>query len=508
MRRLIVLLALAGCFERGHARAREDAGTAVVRDAAPGALEDVHAHVAPAGEPVRGATIAIALEAEPASLDPLVAADAISQRVLADVVEGLVCPAPRLGGAPQPCLATRWEESGDGRVWTFRLRAGTWHDGTAIDSADVVASLARARDGWLAGDVDDLQRVEPVGRDQVRLTFSVARGDRLVRLSHVPILPGGKVPKSGLPAGSGPLRLVAWRKGDAIELARGDGGRVIYKIGADRAHALRMLASGEVDVVVQVPADEAIGFAAAHPEVGTFAYRMPAYLAAIFDARRPALASPEARRALTALLDRTGIAARLLRTHAITGPFPEDDPGYDASIAPVPFDRALAARLLAGARPHLQVLVPQGSTTMAKVADIWASDARGVADLEVVTLPFADLLARLAAGDFDVALMSMSTAADVDLTSLLASTAPRDEAWCGLADPEIDRLLAAARDARTAAAGAEVRRALHRRIAELAPMAFIAPDVRLGLARTEVGGVDAAEQTMPHAAGLWKVAPR
>jgi peptide/nickel transport system substrate-binding protein len=504
VRRLILLVALAGCYERGGARPREDAGVAIA-DA--GVVGRWHADP-PRARAQDGATIAIALEAEPASLDPLVAADAISKRVLADVVEGLVCEGERIGDEPHACLAARWRVDLDGRRWTFELAPRTFHDGTPVRSADVAASYARARDGWLAGDLDDVVAIETPDERTVVITFDRARGDRLVRLAHVPVLPGGAVPASGLPVGTGPLRIVAWRRGDAIELAgQGAVARVVYEIAADRAHALRMLGAGEVDLVVQVPVAEALDFAKANDGVGAFTYRLPSYLAAIYNARRPALASVEQRRAITALLDREGIAARLLRTHTITGPFPEDDPGTDPTIAPVPFDRALAARLLRGAeRPHLQILVPQGSTTMAKVADIWASDARGIAELEVVTLPFGDLLARLAAGDFDVALLSMSTGPDLDLTSRLSSTAPREEAWCGLADRELDRLLQLARDAPEGPARMDTRRALHRRIAELAPMAFIAPDVRLGLARDAIGGVGGrGDRTMPRASTLWKV---
>lgn len=488
---LVALIALAGCSEKGRARPGD------------------HAHVEPAGPADLAATITIALESEPAALDVLAGADAVTQRVLmGDVYEGLVCPGPTLGAAPVPCLADRVEESDGGTRWTFHLRPARWHDGAPVRAADVAATFTAIRDtgSWLVGELDDLEAVETPADDTVVLRFREARPDRLASLARIPIVSGRAT------IGTGPLELTAWKRGDRIELERWDGywgtpsgaARVVYRI-VERAHALRMVGSGEIDVAVQLPVDDAVRFAAEHAAVGSFAYRLPAYLAAIYNARRPALATAEARRGVTALLDRDGIASRLLQTRTITGPFPETDPGHDPAVTAPPFDRELAARLLGTSPPRIEILVPQGSVTMAKVADIWSSDARGVADLVVVTVPFADLLDRLASGDFEIALMSMTTGPELDLAPRLASTAPRDDAWCGLADAELDRLLAEVKREPDPTARAALRRALHRRIAELQPMAFIAPDVRLGVARRDIGGLAGApEGAPPKAARLWR----
>ena len=51
---------------------------------------------------------------------------------------------------PRPQMVETWQTSGDGLVWTFRLRPGLkWHDGADVTAADCVASLRRwgARDG-------------------------------------------------------------------------------------------------------------------------------------------------------------------------------------------------------------------------------------------------------------------------------------------------------------------------------------------------------------------------
>jgi peptide/nickel transport system substrate-binding protein len=59
-----------------------------------------------------------------------------------------------------PSLATEWEMSGEGRVWTFRLRDGVaFHDGRRLGSKDVAFSIARVLDPRNGSNV--LGNVEP-----------------------------------------------------------------------------------------------------------------------------------------------------------------------------------------------------------------------------------------------------------------------------------------------------------------------------------------------------------
>ncbi|MCK4711981.1 MAG: ABC transporter substrate-binding protein, partial [Marinosulfonomonas sp.] len=90
-------------------------------------------------------TITIGMVLEPPNLDPTGgAAAAIDEVVYANVFEGLT----RFGsdGAVLPALASSWYVSDDGLTYTFTLRSGVkFHDGTVMDSRDVVFSLDRAR---------------------------------------------------------------------------------------------------------------------------------------------------------------------------------------------------------------------------------------------------------------------------------------------------------------------------------------------------------------------------
>ncbi|MGB9803822.1 ABC transporter substrate-binding protein [Desulfofundulus sp.] len=79
---------------------------------------------------------------EARTMDPARADDPASARVLANIYEGLV--RLRTGTEIEPCLATRWEVSRDGRQWTFYLRPNvTFQDGTPFDAQAVKFNVDR-----------------------------------------------------------------------------------------------------------------------------------------------------------------------------------------------------------------------------------------------------------------------------------------------------------------------------------------------------------------------------
>lgn len=504
----------AACFERGGQVAVE------VDDGGPGEVAVVPRPAAadPPGEPDPDAAIRVRLEAEPAHLNPLVGGDAVALRVaLGDIYEGLLCRATPTA-EPAPCLAEWVRESDDGTVVRARLREGVrFHDGVALSPADAAFSFELVRGGggalgWLTAAFDDLRAVRVAAGGVLELRFAGPRPGRRELLAQVPILPRhvfGADAAAGTmltaaanraPVGTGPLRFVAWTSGSSITVERWDGywgtparaARIEYRVVPSRARAVLELGAGRLDVAVQLPVDEALEAAARTPSVRAFGYELPAYLAAVHDQRNPVLADVRVRRALGLLLDRAAIARRLFRGYAqpIAGPFVPGTAG--AGVAPLHYDRREAAALLAAAgvdRPRLVVLTPAGSRTMGRIADIWASDARGYVNLVVETVPYADLLTRVRAGRFDIALLAFTTAREPDLYSRFHSSEIGGENYGALRDAAVDRLLESIRAEPEPARRAALQGALAARLAELQPYTFITADVRLGLARADIGGV-------------------
>lgn len=85
------------------------------------------------------------LGADPRTLDPSLATDVVSQRVLDDLFEGLVT----LGedGQTVPGVALAWDTSADGKTWTFRLRNDArWSNGQPVTADDFVYAWRREVD--------------------------------------------------------------------------------------------------------------------------------------------------------------------------------------------------------------------------------------------------------------------------------------------------------------------------------------------------------------------------
>jgi peptide/nickel transport system substrate-binding protein len=94
----------------------------------------------------RDDSFVMTLNAAPISLDPAVITDYESAKMTNAIYEGLVRYANQTSEI-EPCLATSWKTSDDGRVWTFYLRKDVlFHDGTVFDAEAVVFSFARQID--------------------------------------------------------------------------------------------------------------------------------------------------------------------------------------------------------------------------------------------------------------------------------------------------------------------------------------------------------------------------
>ena len=94
--------------------------------------------------PQKGGSLVIAVGDEPPGLDPTASASAALDRVVySNIMEGLI--KVDRNGQFVPGLATRWEVSPDGKVYTFYLRKGvSFHNGEAFNAAVAKWNLERA----------------------------------------------------------------------------------------------------------------------------------------------------------------------------------------------------------------------------------------------------------------------------------------------------------------------------------------------------------------------------
>lgn len=215
--------------------------------------------------------ITVALQLEPPHLDPTsAAAGAIDSVLYSNVFEGLT--RFMADGSVVAGLAQSWEISEDGLSYTFKLREGvTFHDGTAMDAADVKFSLDRARaedstnaQKALYAGITDVSVVDPM---TVTLTLAEANGSMLFNLAWgdaVIVAPESIENIKQMPIGTGAFKFVNWVQGDKIELARNNSywgnapalESATFKFISDPTAAFAAVMAQDVDVFAGFPAPE------------------------------------------------------------------------------------------------------------------------------------------------------------------------------------------------------------------------------------------------------------
>ena len=174
-------------------------------------------------------SVTIAVQLEPPNLDPTGgAAQAIDTVLYHNVFEGLT--RFEADGSVVPGLAQSWDISADGLIYTFNLVPGvTFHDGTAMDSEDVVFSLDRARaedsinaQKALFAGIESAEAVDPV---TIKVTLSQPNGSFLFNMAWgdaVIVSEDSVVDIATNPIGTGAYKFSDWAQGDKIELVRND----------------------------------------------------------------------------------------------------------------------------------------------------------------------------------------------------------------------------------------------------------------------------------------------
>jgi len=459
----------------------------------------------------------IHLPAEPAHLNPLLLSDTlITQVALGDVYEPLFTLDAH--GAIVPVLAEHVEVSPDQAHFTFTLREGVrWHDGKPFGADDVVYTLRLLAPGGapavLAADFDDLRDVHATDKRTVTLDLGGFRLGRLESLALVPMLPAHVFaasrpadmlthPATRAPIGTGPYAFVSWQSAHDIQLRRARtwrgpppaAERIVYRIVPDRAQALAQLDSGDLHLLLALPAGPLLDEAAADQRVTLYPYEFPYYIAARWNCRgNGPLADARVRRALTMLLDRPTIVGTILggRGRVASAPWQPDDAAYDGSVTPWPFDPDAARALLAEAGvPRLSValLVPAGSATLGRVATIWQEDARR-AGITLDVVEDAAVMERARRGDFEGFAYGWTTGVEQDLYHHFHSSQAGADNYGACADAELDRLLAAVRTTPEHGARVELEHQLHRRLHELELVTVISVDVRTAVASKRLAGV-------------------
>ncbi|MFO1087960.1 MAG: ABC transporter substrate-binding protein [Hyphomicrobiales bacterium] len=183
-------------------------------------------------EPVAGGTANVLLQPEPPGLMLGIVQNAPAQMVGGNIYEGLL----RYGKdmEPMPQLATSWEVSEDGTIYTFHLRDDvTWHDGKPFKADDVVFSadvFLRETHSRFRTVLKRVEKIEAVDDYTVRFILKEPF-DPFLKVFEpltMPMVPRHiyegtdffKNPANNHPIGTGPFKFAEWVKGSYVHLAK------------------------------------------------------------------------------------------------------------------------------------------------------------------------------------------------------------------------------------------------------------------------------------------------
>lgn len=438
--------------------------------------------------PLRAASLSIGLAADVSSLDPHYLNVAPNIVVASHFFDTLVTV--DADGKLAPGLAESWKAL-NSTTWEFHLRKGVkFSDGSEVGADDVVFSLDRPATltnspGPFTPFTKLISGKQVVDAHTLRLTTTQAYGPLPLDLSSIFIV--SKKAASGASSedfnsgkalvGSGPYRLVKFRRGDSIELVRNDqwwGGKsawetVTFRLLPNDAPRLAALLAGQVDVIEGAPAPDLprlkgdsrfhlaqrVSWRTLFITLDQFRDNSPF----ITDANgkplgRNPLKDARVRRALSLAINRPGLTAQTLEGLGIPAANVVSPGilGHSDDIKVEPYDGDKAKQLLKEAGyPEGFSITLHGPNNryinddqiLQTVAQFWS---RIGVKTRVETLPLAVYFGRLRNGDFSAGLLGWgSLAGDFALKNLVATPDPANGwgtwNWGHYSNPKVDQLL-------------------------------------------------------------------
>mgnify|MGYP002713058718 FL=1 len=452
--------------------------------------------------------------AEPQSLDPHAVTAVNDFRILMNVYDGLV--RYKAGTLEvEPALATAWEISTDGTVYTFSLRDGvTFHDGSAFDAEAVVFNFERMlKDDHPYHDTGPfplsfffsaVQTVEAVDPKTVKFTLNEPYAPFLSNLAYPTglIVSPAAVKQHGKefgrhPSGTGPFRFAEWRANEAVVIEKNQGywdgdaasNAIVYRPITDANTRVAEMLAGGIDLMVEVPPTALSQFRGDSFKVVEQAGPHLWFL--ILNCKDGPFADKRVRQAANYAINKEALVNDVLEGTAevAAGPTPPAFAwAYDDKLRPYPYDPEKARALLAEAGAdgaELTFYVTEGGSGMldpiAMGTAIQADLAAVGLKVKIETYEWNTFLGKVnpgLEGKADMAEMAWMTN-DPDTLPFLAL---RTDAWPDkggfnsgyYSNPEVDKLLEAARVSTDQAERAKLYKQMQQIVHDDAPWVFVA----------------------------------
>ena len=318
---------------------------------------------------------------DPPTLDPHLAEDRISGILVNELFGGLVTIEP-FNFSVAPDLASSWDISENGTVYTFHLRPDAkFHDGRPVTAQDVKWSLERVADpelvspvvdqylndvigvqAKLRGEADSVEGVKVIDDQTIQITIDAPKSYFLAKLTYPTAFVLDRTNVEGnedwirSPNGTGPFRLAQYDVGEVMRLARND----FYHLGPPHLDEVELLLSGgssmilyendEIDVTGVGLADlERVldPGSPLNPQVQPFPARFSTSYVGL-NVSEPPLDDPKFREALNLAVDRDQIASVVYdgAVRPAKSIIPPRFPAYNPDLNPYPYDPERARQVL------------------------------------------------------------------------------------------------------------------------------------------------------------------
>jgi ABC-type dipeptide transport system, periplasmic component len=401
--------------------------------------------------------LVIGVVLEPPHLDPTAgAAGAIDEILYANVFEGLTRIGPN--GEVLPGLAESWEVSEDGKVYTFKLRAGVkFHDGTTFDAEDVKFSLDRARaedsvnaQKVLFSAIDTVEVVDPL---TVKVTLKRPQGSFLYNMGWgdaVIVAPESAETNKEKPVGTGPFRFDRWARGASVTLVRNPDywgepaalEKAEFRFVPDAAAAVPALLSGDVQAFPNFPASDALEQIKADPRFAVVIGSTEGETILAMNNAKAPFDNLKVRQAISHAIDREEIilGASNGLGQPIGSHFSPANEAYEDLTGLYPHDAEKAKQLLAeaGLADGFSATIKLPPTTYARVGGEIVTSQLAEVDikLEIIPMEWAQWLEQVFTNkDFDLTIISHTEPNDIDIYG-------RDGYYFGYNNPEFKTVMA------------------------------------------------------------------
>lgn len=201
------------------------------------------------------------------SLDPHKMVAAGTKEVLFNLFEGLVKPAS--DGSFIPAVASAYEETEGGKVYTFTLREGVkFHDGSLVTAEDVKFSLDKCADVSagepLVAAYSNIESVEIRDEDTIVVTLKEPNTEFLAYMTTA-VIPASNADPDSNPIGTGPYKYVSRSPQENFVVERFDDywgepahiKDVVFKVCANTDTLVMDLEGGSIDMFARVTSTQA-----------------------------------------------------------------------------------------------------------------------------------------------------------------------------------------------------------------------------------------------------------